>query len=153
MWPRRRAKLSGRPGICFVTRGPGATNASHRPAHRLPGQHADDPVRRPSGQRPARPRNLQELDYRQVFGPGTLGALAQVVGEVQKRGSAARYVARAAHTALQGRPGPVVIVLPGSADHADHRARAAASPYPRTWPAPGPCATCARCWWRHNAPS
>ena len=43
------------------------------------GQHADDPVHRPGGERPARPRGVQELDYRQVFGPGTLG-LAKWVG-------------------------------------------------------------------------
>ena len=53
-----QGKLSGRPGICFVTRGPGATNASIGAAHGLPGLDADDPVRRPGGQRPARPRGL-----------------------------------------------------------------------------------------------
>ena len=42
-----QGKLSGRPGICFVTRGPGRHQREHRPAHRVPGLDADDPVRRP----------------------------------------------------------------------------------------------------------
>ena len=54
---------------------------------------------------------FQELDYRQMFGPGTLG-LAKWVGEVQDADRLPEYVARAFHTALQGRPGPVVLVLP-----------------------------------------
>ena len=43
-WPRRYGKLTGRPGLCFVTRGPGATHAGDRRAHRLPGFDADDPA-------------------------------------------------------------------------------------------------------------
>ena len=54
---------------------------------------------------------FQELDYRQMFGPGTLG-LAKWVGEVHDADRLPEYVARAFHTAMQGRPGPVVIVLP-----------------------------------------
>ncbi len=44
-------KLTGRPGICFVTRGPGSHQRQHRRAHRLSGFVTDDPVRRPGGRR------------------------------------------------------------------------------------------------------
>ena len=106
-----QGKLSGRPGICFVTRGPGATNASiglhtafqdSTPMVLFVGQVASDQRDREA---------FQELDYRQVFGPGTLG-MAKWVGEIQDADRVPEYVARAFHTALQGRPGPVVLVLP-----------------------------------------
>ncbi|MBK6863602.1 MAG: thiamine pyrophosphate-binding protein [Ideonella sp.] len=106
-----QGKLTGRPGICFVTRGPGATNASiglhtafqdSTPMILFIGQVA-------SGQRDR--EAFQELDYRQVFGPGTLG-FAKWVGEVHSADRLPEYVSRAFHTALQGRPGPVVLVLP-----------------------------------------
>jgi acetolactate synthase-1/2/3 large subunit len=106
-----QGKLSGRPGICFVTRGPGATNASiglhtafqdSTPLILFVGQVASDQRDREA---------FQELDYRQLFGPGTLG-MAKWVGEVQHADRLPEYVARAFHTALQGRPGPVVLVLP-----------------------------------------
>ncbi len=106
-----QGKLSGRPGICFVTRGPGATNASiglhtafqdSTPMILFIGQVASDQRDREA---------FQELDYRQMFGPGTLG-LAKWVGEVQDADRLPEYLARAFHTALQGRPGPVVLVLP-----------------------------------------
>ncbi|MET0520134.1 MAG: thiamine pyrophosphate-binding protein [Burkholderiaceae bacterium] len=105
------AKLSGRPGICFVTRGPGATNASiglhtafqdSTPMILLIGQVASEQRDREA---------FQELDYRQMFGPGTLG-LAKWVAEVQDADRLPEYLARAFHTALQGRPGPVVLALP-----------------------------------------
>ena len=130
-------KLSGRPGICFVTRGPGATNASiglhtafqdSTPLILFVGQVASDQRDREA---------FQELDYRQVFGPGTLG-LAKWVGEVQSAERLPEYVARAFHTALQGRPGPVVLVLPE-----DMLTQAISAPVlPRAepalaWPAPG----------------
>ena len=51
-------KMTGQPGICFVTRGPGATNASHRRAHGVPGFDADDPLHRPGRQRLRRPRGV-----------------------------------------------------------------------------------------------
>jgi len=54
---------------------------------------------------------FQEVDYRQMFGPGTLG-MAKWVAEVQSADRLPEYVARAFHTALQGRPGPVVLALP-----------------------------------------
>jgi acetolactate synthase-1/2/3 large subunit len=106
-----QGKLSGRPGICFVTRGPGATNASigvhaafqdSTPLVLFVGQVAGDQRDREA---------FQEIDYRQMFGPGTLG-LAKWVGEVHSADRLPEYVARAFHTALQGRPGPVVLVLP-----------------------------------------
>ena len=106
-----QGKLSGRPGICFVTRGPGATNASiavhtafqdSTPLILFVGQVASVQRDREA---------FQELDYRQMFGPGTLG-LAKWVGEVHSADRLPEYVSRAFHTALQGRPGPVVLVLP-----------------------------------------
>ena len=106
-----QGKLSGRPGICFVTRGPGATNASigihtafqdSTPLIVFVGQVASDQRDREA---------FQELDYRQFFGPGTLG-MAKWVAEVQDADRLPEYVARAFHTALQGRPGPVVLALP-----------------------------------------
>ncbi len=104
-------KLTGRPGVCFVTRGPGATNASigvhvafqdSTPLVLLVGQVAADQRDREA---------FQEIDYRQMFGPGTLG-LAKWVGEVQAPDRLPEYVARAFRTAVQGRPGPVVLALP-----------------------------------------
>ena len=106
-----QGKLTGKPGICFVTRGPGATNASiglhtafqdSTPMILFIGQVASDQRDREA---------FQEVDYRQMFGPGTLG-MAKWVGEVHDAERLPEYVARAFHTALQGRPGPVVLVLP-----------------------------------------
>ena len=106
-----QGKLSGRPGICLVTRGPGATNAAigvhtafqdSTPMILFVGQVASEQRDREA---------FQELDYRQMFGPGTLG-MAKWVGEVHSADRLPEYVARAFHTALQGRPGPVVLVLP-----------------------------------------
>jgi len=106
-----QGKLSGRPGICFVTRGPGATNASiglhtafqdSTPMILFIGQVASDQRDREA---------FQEVDYRQMFGPGTLG-MAKWVGEIHDAERLPEYVARAFHTAMQGRPGPVVLVLP-----------------------------------------
>jgi acetolactate synthase-1/2/3 large subunit len=106
-----QGKLSGRPGVCFVTRGPGATNASigvhtafqdSTPMLLFIGQVASDQRDREA---------FQEIDYRQMFSPGTLG-LAKWVAEVQSADRLPEYVARAFHTAMQGRPGPVVLALP-----------------------------------------
>ena len=58
MMAEAAGKATGRPGICFVTRGPGATNASAGHAHRAPGLDADDPVRRPGRARDARARGV-----------------------------------------------------------------------------------------------
>ena len=106
-----QGKLSGRPGICFVTRAPGATNASiglhtafqdSTPMILFIGQVASDQRDREA---------FQEVDYRHMFGPGTLG-FAKWVGEVHDPARLPEYVARAFHVAMQGRPGPVVLVLP-----------------------------------------
>jgi acetolactate synthase-1/2/3 large subunit len=100
-----QGKLTGRPGICFVTRGPGATNASigvhtafqdSTPLILFVGQVASDQRDREA---------FQEIDYRQMFSPGTLG-LAKWVAEVQHADRLPEYIARAFHTAMQGRPGP-----------------------------------------------
>ena len=133
-----QGKLSGRPGICFVTRGPGATNASiglhtafqdSTPMVLFVGQVASDQRDREA---------FQELDYTHVFGPGTLG-LAKWVGEVHSAERLPEYVARAFHTALQGRPGPVVLVLPEDMLTASTAAPVLPKVEPaRAWPAPGP---------------
>ena len=132
-----QGKLSGRPGICFVTRGPGATNAAigvhtafqdSTPMILFVGQVASDQRDREA---------FQEIDYRQMFGPGTLG-LAKWVGEVHSAERLPEYISRAFHTAMQGRPGPVVLVLPE-----DMLTQAIAAPVlprvepVRAWPAPG----------------
>ncbi len=133
-----QGKLSGRPGICFVTRGPGATNASiglhtafqdSTPMILFVGQVASDQRDREA---------FQELDYRQVFGPGTLG-MAKWVGEVHSADRLPEYVARAFHTAMQGRPGPVVLVLPEDMLTTPTSAPVLPRVEPvQAWPAPGP---------------
>lgn len=132
-----QGKLTGRPGICFVTRGPGATNASiglhtafqdSTPMVLFVGQVASDQRDREA---------FQELDYRQVFGPGTLG-MAKWVGEVHDAHRLPEYVARAFHTAMQGRPGPVVLVLPEDMLTVPIAAPVLPRIEPATaWPAPG----------------
>lgn len=100
-------KLTGRPGIAMVTRGPGATNASA-------GVHiaAQDstPMILFVGQvaRSMRDREaFQEIDYRQMF-----GSIAKWVTEIDDPARIPELVARAFQTATSGRPGPVVISLP-----------------------------------------
>jgi len=132
-----QGKLSGRPGVCFVTRGPGASNAAvglhtafqdSTPMVLFIGQVASDQRDREA---------FQEVDYRQMFGPGTLG-FAKWVGEIEDADRLPEYVARAWRTAMQGRPGPVVLVLPE-----DMLTTPTAAPVlPRVepvvaWPAPG----------------
>ena len=132
-----QGKLTGRPGICFVTRGPGATNASiglhtafqdSTPLILFVGQVASDQRDREA---------FQEVDYRQMFGPGTLG-MAKWVGEIQDADRLPEYVARAFHTALQGRPGPVVLSLPEDMLTAMPTAPVLPRAQPAlAWPAPG----------------
>ena len=100
-------KATGRPGICFVTRGPGATNAS-------PGIHIAMQDSTPMivfvGQvaREMREREaFQELDYRAVF-----GTMAKWATEIDDPARIPEIVSRAFYTATNGRPGPVVIALP-----------------------------------------
>ena len=100
-------KLTGRPGICFVTRGPGATQASV-------GVHTafqdSTPMILFIGQvaREARDREgFQEVDFRAMFTP-----LAKWAAEIDDAARIPEYVARAYHVALSGRAGPVVLSLP-----------------------------------------
>jgi len=100
-------KLTGRPGICFVTRGPGATNAS-------PGVHIASQDSTPMilfiGQvaRHMREREaFQEVNYKQFF-----GGMAKWVVEVDDPARFPELIARAFRVAMQGRPGPVIVALP-----------------------------------------
>ncbi|WP_417844373.1 thiamine pyrophosphate-binding protein [Thalassospira sp.] len=101
------AKLTGQPGICAVTRGPGATNASNgvhtafqdsSPMILLIGQVATTMMDREA---------FQEMDYRQVF-----GQMAKWVAQIDDAARIPEYLSRAWHVALSGRPGPVVLALP-----------------------------------------
>ena len=101
------ARLTGRPGVVFVTRGPGATNAS--PGIHI-AEHDSSPVILFIGQvqRDALERGaFQEMDYRAVY-----GSFAKWVVEIHDAARIPEFVSRAFHTAMQGRPGPVVIALP-----------------------------------------
>lgn len=100
-------KVTGRPGICFVTRGPGATNAS---AGIHIAKQDSSPMIVFVGQigRAMRDREaFQELDYRAVF-----GTMAKWATEIDDAARIPEIVSRAFHTACNGRPGPVVIALP-----------------------------------------
>ena len=100
-------KATGRPGICFVTRGPGATNAS---AGIHIARQDSTPLIMFVGQigRSMREREaFQELDYRAVF-----GSIAKWVTEIDDPARIPELVSHAFHTACNGRPGPVVIALP-----------------------------------------
>lgn len=100
-------KLTGRPGIAMVTRGPGACHAAigihtarqdSTPMVMLVGQVARRAYDRES---------FQEVDYRQMFGP-----LAKWVAQIDQADRIPEYLARAFHVATSGRPGPVVLALP-----------------------------------------
>ncbi|RCS25498.1 thiamine pyrophosphate-binding protein [Phyllobacterium salinisoli] len=100
-------KLTGRPGICFVTRGPGATNAS-------PGIHIAMQDSTPmilfigQVQRDAREREaFQEVEYRRHFAD-----MAKWVAEIDDPARIPEFVTRAFAVATSGRPGPVVLALP-----------------------------------------
>ena len=100
-------KITGRPGVCFVTRGPGATNAS---AGIHIARQDSSPMIVFVGQvgREMREREaFQELDYRAVF-----GTMAKWATEIDDPARIPEIVSRAFHTACNGRPGPVVIALP-----------------------------------------
>jgi acetolactate synthase-1/2/3 large subunit len=107
MMAEAHGKLTGRPGVAFVTRGPGATNGAS-------GIHVARQDSTPMilfvGQiaRGHRDREaFQEVDYRAVFGP-----LAKWVAEIDDVARLPEYVNRAFHVATSGRPGPVVLALP-----------------------------------------
>jgi acetolactate synthase-1/2/3 large subunit len=100
-------KVTGRPGVCFVTRGPGATNAS---AGIHIAQQDSTPMIMFVGQVETSVREreaFQELDYRAVF-----GSMTKWVVEVDHADRITEFVSRAFYTASSGRPGPVVMALP-----------------------------------------
>ncbi len=107
MMAEAHGKLTGRPGICMVTRGPGATNASagvhvaaqdSTPMILFIGQ-----IERGMREREA----FQEVDYRQMF-----GGIAKWVAEIDHADRVPEFISRAYHVATSGRPGPVVLALP-----------------------------------------
>ncbi len=123
-------KLTGRPGLCMVTRGPGATNASaglhvamqdSTPLILFIGQVARDTMEREA---------FQEVDYRRM-----LGQFAKWVAEIDDPRRIPEFVSRAFHVATSGRPGPVVLALPEDM-LTETAAVADAQPYQRveTWP-------------------
>ena len=100
-------KMTGKPGICFVTRGPGATNASiavhtafqdSDPMILFVGQVASDQVEREA---------FQEVDFRRMF-----GQMAKWVAQIDRADRIPEYLSHAFHCAVSGRPGPVVLSLP-----------------------------------------
>ncbi|WP_262339346.1 thiamine pyrophosphate-binding protein, partial [Bordetella pertussis] len=100
-------KLTGEPGICFVTRGPGATNASigvhtayqdSTPMILFIGQVGNDFMEREA---------FQEIDYRRMF-----GQMAKWVAQIDRTERIPEFIARAFAVATSGRPGPVVLALP-----------------------------------------
>jgi acetolactate synthase-1/2/3 large subunit len=100
-------KLTGRPGVVFCSRGPGATNASSglhvafqdsTPMLMFIGQNPRDVITR---------EGFQEIDYRRMF-----GTQAKAVLQLDDAARTAEYVTHAFQLALSGRPGPVVIPLP-----------------------------------------
>lgn len=124
-------KLTNEPGVCFVTRGPGATNASiavhtayqdSTPMILFIGQVGGDFIEREA---------FQEIDYRRMF-----GEMSKWVAQIDDTSRIPEYVARAYQVARSGRPGPVVLALPedtlwGEAQVADIK------PHPRLMTYPG----------------
>ena len=107
MMAEAEGKLSGRPGIAFVTRGPGATNAASgvhiaqqdsTPMILFVGQIEKEMYGRDA---------FQEVDYKEFF-----GGMSKLVIEVQDANRLSEVISRAFHTAMSGRPGPVIIALP-----------------------------------------
>lgn len=100
-------KMTGRPGICMVTRGPGATNAA---AGVHVAQQDSTPMILFVGQIETGMRGrdaFQEVDYRQFF-----GGMAKWVAEIEDPARIPEMLSRAYHVATSGRPGPVVLALP-----------------------------------------
>lgn len=100
-------KLTGKPGVALVTRGPGATHASigvhtafqdSTPMILLIGQVAREQMDREA---------FQEIDYRRMF-----GQMAKWVAQIDDARRVAEYLSHAFHVAMSGRPGPVVLALP-----------------------------------------
>jgi acetolactate synthase-1/2/3 large subunit len=100
-------KLTGRPGICFVTRGPGATHASVG-VHTAFQDSAPMILFVGQVERTVRGREaFQEVEFRQMFAP-----LAKWVAEIDDAARIPEYLLRAFQCATSGRPGPVVLSLP-----------------------------------------
>ena len=133
------AKASGKPGVCFVTRAPGASQASiglhtafqdGTPLILFIGQ-----VSRRFMERGA----FQEVDYRSMFGP-----VSKWVAQIDQAERMGEMVHRAFHTALSGRMGPVVLALPEDvlSEEVPHAPRAAlAATAPSSAPQAGDLAT------------
>ncbi|MFZ3580575.1 thiamine pyrophosphate-binding protein [Loktanella sp. DJP18] len=135
MMAEAHAKLTGLPGVCFVTRGPGATNASagvhvarqdSTPLVVFVGQIDSGHTDR---------ETFQEVDYKAMF-----GSLAKGVFQCNDTARLPEYIARAFRLALSGRPGPVVLALPenmlsAKADVPDFTGtwRTPAAPAPYLW--------------------
>jgi acetolactate synthase I/II/III large subunit len=101
------AKITSKPGICFCTRGPGATNASigvhtayqdSSPMILFIGQVGSDVAEREA---------FQEVDFRRMF-----GQMAKWVAQIDRADRIPEYISHAFHVATSGRPGPVVLALP-----------------------------------------
>ena len=125
-------KLTGEPGICFVTRGPGATNAS-------PGVHIGFQDSTPMilfigqvGREMVEREAFQEIDYRRMF-----GEMAKWVAQIDQAERIPEFVARAFQTATSGRPGPVVLALPEDMLRDYAEAKPDLTPYRRVTPHPG----------------
>lgn len=100
-------KMTGQPGVCFVTRGPGACNAA---AGIHVAMQDSTPMILFVGQidnRQTDRETFQEVDYRAMF-----GGLAKWVAQVDHTDRLPEYIARAYRVAMSGRPGPVVLALP-----------------------------------------
>jgi acetolactate synthase-1/2/3 large subunit len=100
-------KLTGRPGLLFVTRGPGASNAAigihtaqqdSTPLIAFIGQVGSDFKDREA---------FQEVDYARMY-----GGIAKWVTQIERADRIPEYVAQAYRVAMSGRPGPVVLALP-----------------------------------------
>jgi acetolactate synthase-1/2/3 large subunit len=148
MMAEAAGKVTGRPGVCFVTRGPGATNASagihiaaqdSTPLIVFVGQVA----------RGMRGREaFQELDYRAVF-----GSVCKWATEIDDPARIPELVSRAFHVATNGRPGPVVVALPE--DMLTERATVADAPAfapVEAWPGLADMARLQKLLWAAKAP-
>jgi acetolactate synthase-1/2/3 large subunit len=128
-------KLTGSPGICMVTRGPGATNAAigvhtamqdSAPMILLVGQVGTDMTGREA---------FQEIDYRAAFGP-----IAKWAVEIDRADRIPEILSRAWVTATTGRPGPVVVALPEDMLTTQTGAAPLSGPVHIAPPAPDPAA-------------
>jgi len=126
------AKLTGKVGVCMVTRAPGATNAS---GGLHVAEHDSTPMILFVGQieRSFRERGaFQEMDFRKVF-----GSFAKWVAEIDSADRVVEMVNRAFAVASSGRPGPVVLVLPEDMLVEEAEAPAAILPAPAVETHPG----------------